>query len=96
MAYLGAIFILHQNTYSAFTSFANLIFKSHMLKSFYSFDMPVMQEYYKVFEHYMKKKVPGVLKKFKDLEITPDMFLLEWVYTLFSRCFEIEYVRYCL
>ncbi|OMJ69483.1 hypothetical protein SteCoe_32795 [Stentor coeruleus] len=92
MAYLGAIFILHQNTYSAFTSFSNLIFKSHMLKSFYSFDLPVMQEYYKVFEYYMKKKIPNVFKKFKDLEITPDMFLLEWVYTLFSRFFEIEYV----
>ena len=77
MAYLGAIFILHQNTYSAFVTFSNLIFKSHILRSFYSFDLATMQNYYKVFEYYMKKKIPNVLKKFKDLGITPDMFLLE-------------------
>jgi hypothetical protein len=93
MAYLGAIFVLHENTYTAFCTFSNMIFKSHMLRSFYSFNLPVMQSYYKVFEYYMKKKVPAVLEKFKDLGITPDMFLLEWVYTLFSRCLDIENVR---
>ena len=77
MAYLGAIFVLHQNNFSAFMSFSNLIFKSHLLRSFYSFDIPVMQSYYNVFEYYMKKKIPVVLAKFKDLGITPDMFLLE-------------------
>lgn len=92
MAYLGAIFVLHQSSYPAFVSFSNLIFKSHMLTSFYSFDIPVMQSYYRVFEYYMNKKVPSVLMKFNELGITPDMFLLEWVYTLFSRCFDINNV----
>ena len=85
--------MLHQSNYAAFVSFSNLIFKSQMLQSFYSFDIPVMQSYYKVFEHYMNKKVPRVLQRFNELGITPDMFLLEWVYTLFSRCFGIDNVR---
>ena len=51
-----------------------------------------MQKYYKVFQHYMKKKIPHVLIKFEELGITPDMFLLEWVYTLFSRYFDIDNV----
>ena len=51
-----------------------------------------MQKYYKVFQHYMKKKIPHVLIKFEELGITPDMFLLEWVYTLFSRYFDIDTV----
>ncbi len=92
MAYLGAVFLLHQNTFAAFISFANLIFKSEILRTFYSFDVPNIVKYYKAFEYYMKRRIPGVLKKFEDLGITPDMFLLEWVYTLFSRCFPIELV----
>lgn len=92
MAYLGAVFLLHQNTYAAFVSFSNLIFKSEILRTFYSFDVPNIVKYYKAFEHYMKKRIPSVLKKFCELGITPDMFLLEWVYTLFSRCFPIELV----
>ena len=92
MAYLGAVFVLHQGTYAAFISFTNLIFKSEILRTFYSFDVPAMQKYYKAFQYYMKKKIPQVLTKFEELGITPDMFLLEWVYTLFSRYFDIDNV----
>ena len=62
MAYLGAILVLHMNTYKAFECFANLIFSSEMMRTFYSFDLEGMQSYYKVFRHYMKKKVPHALK----------------------------------
>jgi hypothetical protein len=92
MAYLGAVFLLHQSTYAAFVSFTNLIFRSEILRTFYSFDVPGMQKYYKVFQFYMKRKIPSVLNKFEELGITPDMFLLEWVYTLFSRYFDIDNV----
>ena len=94
MAYLGAMLILHLNTYRAFECFANMVFGSEMLRVFYSFDMQGIQGYYRVFEHFMKKKTPAVFKFFKQMDITPDAYLLEWVYTLYSRCFPIEVVSY--
>ena len=93
MAYLGAILILHLGTYKAFETFANMICKSEMLRTFYSFDLTAIKAYYRVFEYFMRKKVPKILNRFYELGITPDVYLLEWVYTLFSRCFSLDVVR---
>jgi hypothetical protein len=49
-----------------------------------------MHAYYKVFEALLSQRAPRVLQQFKDLGITPDMYLLEWVYTLFARCFSLD------
>ncbi|CAG9332143.1 TBC1D12_2 [Blepharisma stoltei] len=92
MAYLGAILILHLGTYRAFECFANMLFKSELIRTFYSFDLNGMQSYYKVFEYYMERKVPGVLSRFEEIGISPDVYLLEWIYTMYSRCFSLEIV----
>lgn len=67
MAYLGAIFILHQNTYSAFVTFSNLIFKSHILRSFYSFDLATMQNYYKTLESFIEKETKEKQEKLETI-----------------------------
>ncbi|CAG9323814.1 TBC1D12_1 [Blepharisma stoltei] len=92
MAYLASILVIYLDDYKSFECLANIIFKSEILRTFYSFDLPGMQSYYRVFEHYMKKYVPTVYDHFDEIGITPDLYLLEWVYTLFSRCFSVEIV----
>jgi hypothetical protein len=92
MAYIAAILLLNLNAPKTFEVFSNLVLPSPLLSAFYTFDLPEIQSYYRVFEYYMAKKVPRVLRKFEELGITPDMYLLEWVYTLFSRCFNMEIV----
>lgn len=93
MAYLGGIWILHLNAYKAFECFVNMIFGSEMLRTFYSFDIKGIHSYYRVFLYYMKKKSPLIHAYFEHIGLTPDAYLLEWVNTLFSRCFSIEIVR---
>jgi hypothetical protein len=90
MAYLNAVLLLHLSPVRAFVVFTNLLCKSKVLYSFYTFDITSMHAYYKVFEALLSQRAPRVLQQFKDLGITPDMYLLEWVYTLFARCFSLD------
>mmetsp|Transcript_34749 Transcript_34749/g.61146 ORF Transcript_34749/g.61146 Transcript_34749/m.61146 type:complete len:391 (+) Transcript_34749:912-2084(+) len=90
MAYLNAVLLLHLSPVRAFIVFSNLLCKSKVLYSFYTFDIATMHTYYKVFESLLDKRAPRILQQFRDLGITPDMYLLEWVYTLFARCFSLD------
>lgn len=93
MTYLVSILIPYLEPYKAFECLTNMIFNSELLRTFYSYDLAGVQSYYRVFEYYMQKYVPNVYNRFDDLGITSDSYLLEWVYTLFSRCFSIDIVR---
>ena len=92
MSYLGGMLVMHLTTYKAFYCFTNMIFTSEILRVFYSFDNPAIQNYYRVFLHFANKKAPVLLQYFKEMEVTPDTYLLEWVYTLYSKCFPIDIV----
>jgi hypothetical protein len=87
MAYLNGIMLIHLSPVKTFQLFANLVISWELLFRFYTFDVPAIHANYDIFTKLLKKKLPRVLRKFQELEITPDMFFLEWVYTLFARCF---------
>ena len=90
MGYVGAMLLIHLNTYKSFECMANMILGSEMLRTFYAIDLKGMNKYYKTFEYFANKKVPGILKLLRTSGITPDIYLLEWVYTLYVRCFTID------
>lgn len=92
MAYLNGIMLLHLSPIKTFQLFANLVVNWELLFHFYTFDVPSIHANYDVFTRLVKRKLPRVLRKFQELEITPDMFFLEWVYTLFARCFSLSTV----
>lgn len=92
MAYLGAVFLLHLPPPQAFVCFANAFIKSQLLFDFYSFDIARIARYYRVIETLGRECIPAVMEKLRALTITPEMYLLGWVYTLFVRCVDIEHV----
>lgn len=93
MAYPVALLLLHMDKFRAFQTFANLVCSSKLLYAFYSFDLPVVKCYYRVFETLMLEYVPFVHIRFADLGISPDIYLLEWVNTLFAKNLGSEVVR---
>lgn len=94
MAYLTAMMALHLSPYKTFECFANIICKSEILRVFYLFDLEGIQEYYRIFEFFLAKKAPKVAEKFTLMAITPDIYLLDWIYTLFSRALSFDIMWY--
>ncbi|CEM11165.1 unnamed protein product [Vitrella brassicaformis CCMP3155] len=84
MAYLAAMLLLHMDEYSAFVCFANLMLR-RSLHAFYTFDMSIVDVYFRTFDHLMKERLPWVAMKLHQCGLNSDMFLVEWLYTLFTR-----------
>jgi hypothetical protein len=94
MAYFANIFTGCLTGADAFQCYGNFIIKSELLKSFYSYNFPVIHCYYQILEYFMKKKVPDILNKFRELGVYSDSLLMECVCSFFSKCAPTEFIRY--
>ena len=90
MAYLGSVLLLHMSPPDAFVCFANLLVKSQTLYNCYSFDVAKITRCYEVTDAGVKETAPKVWRKLQELGVTPEMYLLEWLFTMFVRCVKIE------
>eukprot|EP00744_Colponema_vietnamica_P014561 GILI01020380.1.p1 GENE.GILI01020380.1~~GILI01020380.1.p1 ORF type:complete len:520 (-),score=164.70 GILI01020380.1:443-1972(-) len=89
MAYLAAMLLLYMDSYNAFVSIANLLNRPAFI-AFFRFDMVLVQVYFKLFERLLDDHVPAVARYFKAIQLTPDMYLVEWLYTLYGRSLPLE------
>ncbi|KYQ94237.1 regulator of chromosome condensation domain-containing protein [Tieghemostelium lacteum] len=85
MSYLGAVIILVQdNEIDAFRCFANLL-NCHYFVSLYKMDINGMVKHIRIFDFLFQSHLPRLYKKFKELNITPELYLIEWFMTLFTK-----------
>ncbi|KAL8438394.1 hypothetical protein ACSSS7_000243 [Eimeria intestinalis] len=57
------------------------------LHAFYTFDMPAVEVYFRSFDALLEERHPLLLQHLQDLGIQTDVFLVDWMYTIFTRCF---------
>uniref|UniRef100_A0A0G4G3X1 Rab-GAP TBC domain-containing protein n=1 Tax=Chromera velia CCMP2878 TaxID=1169474 RepID=A0A0G4G3X1_9ALVE len=91
MAYIAAMLLLHMDEFSSFVCFANLMMRRSLL-SFYTFTMDSVGRYFGAFERLMDKSLPQVGQKLRECGLTSDMYLVEWMYTLFTRSLPFDLV----
>jgi TBC1 domain family member 14 len=90
MSYLAALLLLNlDTTEEAFIAFSNILYKDRYF-TLYRLDVNVMQQHLNLFEDLFQKYAPQVFKKLKDLGIHSDMFLFEWMITIFSRSLPLD------
>lgn len=89
MSFLAAILLLNLEVSDAFISFANLLNRS-LLHAFFRLDHARMAEFYASFETLLKSQLPKVYSHFITLNLTPDLYLQEWIYTLYSRSLPLD------
>lgn len=63
----------------------------YLLFTFYGFDMPKVNIIFNVFVRLMKTHVNQLWKAFEDLGLQVSIFLFEWVITVFSNIFSVEF-----
>ncbi|XP_039299705.1 TBC1 domain family member 14 isoform X2 [Nilaparvata lugens] len=89
MSFLAAVLILNMDVADAFVCFANLLNRPcHM--AFFSLNQSLMQAYYAAYNDLLCENLPQIYMHFKDSSLTPDLYLLDWIYTVFTKAMNLD------
>ena len=89
MSFIAAILILNLEEAEAFIVFANLI-NWPCLAAFYSVEQSTMERYYSTFSSHLSNNLPSIASHFSRLGLRPDLYILDWWMTLFSKCAPLD------
>lgn len=92
MNFLAAMLLIHLDSLRAFVCFSNLVMLQPWLAACYTFNMPVVQRYFDVFDDLLIFYVPRVGRHFQQLGLTSDLILVEWWFALFARSLPLPVV----
>jgi hypothetical protein len=90
MSYIAAFFLLNmESDLEAFSALCNLLHQDLFLR-FFQFNTAHMQLHCRAFDVLLAKRLPKVTRLFVAQGITPDLYLFEWLLTLFTRTLSLE------
>ncbi|XP_071947662.1 TBC1 domain family member 12-like [Antedon mediterranea] len=89
MSFIAAVFLLNLEPPNAFLCFSNLMNKPCQM-AFFRLDQTIMQAYFATFEEYFQDNLPQLFVHFEELEVTPDLYIIDWMYTLYSKSLPLD------
>lgn len=89
MSFIAAVLILNMDQYDAFVCFANLLNRPLHLAAF-TLNQRQMQAYYSAYNEIFNHNLPKLYTHFEKSGLTPDLYLLDWVYTVFSKAMPLD------
>lgn len=84
------MFLLNMKQEDAFIAFANLLETSPLLMTFMNLDQRGMSSYYETFDLYFNLHLPDLYNHFKNQNLNTELFMINWVNTLFTKTLPIE------
>ncbi|XP_066537570.1 TBC1 domain family member 14 isoform X2 [Hoplias malabaricus] len=89
MSFIAAVLILNMHTADAFIAFANLLNRPCQM-AFYRVDHSLMLTYFAAFEVFFEENLPKLFAHFKNNNLTPDIYLIDWIFTLYSKSLPLD------
>uniref|UniRef100_A0A8D3AQY8 TBC1 domain family member 14 n=1 Tax=Scophthalmus maximus TaxID=52904 RepID=A0A8D3AQY8_SCOMX len=89
MSFIAAVLILNLDTADAFIAFANLLNKPCQM-AFFRVDHSLMLTYFGAFEVFFEENLPKLFAHFKKNNLTPDIYLIDWIFTLYSKSLPLD------
>uniref|UniRef100_A0A3Q1CVE3 Rab-GAP TBC domain-containing protein n=1 Tax=Amphiprion ocellaris TaxID=80972 RepID=A0A3Q1CVE3_AMPOC len=89
MSFIAAVLILNLDTADAFIAFANLLNKPCQM-AFFRVDHSLMLTYFAAFEVFFEENLPKLFAHFKTNNLTPDIYLIDWIFTLYSKSLPLD------
>ncbi|XP_013787112.1 TBC1 domain family member 14-like isoform X1 [Limulus polyphemus] len=89
MSFLAGTLLLNMEASDAFVFFSNLLNQPCQL-AFFRLDSSLMKIYYAVYEEFFSENLAKLNSHFKKQNLTSDLYLVDWVYTLFSRSLPLD------
>ncbi|KYM95455.1 PREDICTED: TBC1 domain family member 14-like [Cyphomyrmex costatus] len=89
MSFVGAVLSLNMEPPDAFACFANLLnYPCH--RAAFTLDQKRMNTYYKVYSSALAHKLPKVFSHFTIAGLSPDLYLLDWLYTIYAKAMPLD------
>lgn len=89
MSFLAAMLLLYLPQYPAFVGLCNLL-NSPSILGLYRLEPRAVDCRAKIFARLCSAQLPAVARAIDDAGLTPEMFLIEWFMTLYSKCLAID------
>ncbi|XP_038607890.1 TBC1 domain family member 12-like [Tachyglossus aculeatus] len=89
MSFVAAVLVLNLEEADAFVVFANLLNKPCQL-AFFRVDHSMMLKYFETFEVFFEENLPKLFLHFKAYSLTPDLYLIDWIFTLYSKSLPLD------
>uniref|UniRef100_A0A8C4RNX2 TBC1 domain family member 12 n=1 Tax=Erpetoichthys calabaricus TaxID=27687 RepID=A0A8C4RNX2_ERPCA len=89
MSFIAAVLILNLEEADAFIAFANLLNKPCQM-AFFRVDHDLMLKYFAAFEVFFEESLPRLFAHFKSYNLTPDIYLIDWIFTLYSKSLPLD------
>ncbi|XP_061692410.1 TBC1 domain family member 12-like [Syngnathoides biaculeatus] len=89
MSFIAAVLILNLEEADAFVTFANLLNKPCQM-AFFRVDHDLMLKYFATFEVFFEENLPRLFVHFKTNKLTPDLYLIDWIFTLYSKSLPLD------
>lgn len=89
MSFIAAMLILNMDAVDAFICFANLLNRPCQL-AFFRVEQHMMTAYYSMYEEFFKENLGVLFNHFDKQGLSSDLYLVDWIYTLFSRSLPLD------
>lgn len=89
MSFVGGVLALNMDSTDAFTCFANLL-NCPCHRAAFSLDQKQMSIYYKAYSSALANKLPKVYSHFSIAGLSPDLYLLDWLYTVYAKALPLD------
>ena len=89
MSYLAATLLLYMEAYPAFVCLANIL-SQKLLLSLYRLDVEILATVFRFYDEVVLANSKQLHQHFKRLNVTPDMYVVDWLLTLFSRPLNLD------
>lgn len=89
MSFLAAVLLLNMEAADAFICLANLLNRPSYL-AFFKVDHTLMQPYFRTFSVVLQDCLPRLSAHFAQLEFSPEYYLIEWIFTIYTRTLPLD------
>lgn len=92
MSFVAAVLLLYMDPYEAFACFANMLLYKSCFLHFFRIKMPEVRCYLMVHERLLAEEMPALHLHFKRYDIEPDLYMINWVMSLYCRALPLDLV----
>ena len=89
MSYIAGILLLYMDVHAAFSCFANLL-SSHFYFDFFRLDPEKIHGHLSVYDALFQERLPLLFAHFEREEVESEMYMIDWLLTLYSRSMPID------
>ncbi|KAL5022506.1 hypothetical protein ScPMuIL_001661 [Solemya velum] len=89
MSFIAAVLLLNMDVADAFICFSNLLNRPCQV-AFFRLDKDLMKSYFDAYEEFFLENMPLLFSHFKKNNMTPDLYLIDWIFSLFSKSLPLD------